>query len=69
MNALLALLISLNIVSKSQSTKMTTSQAVGIAVSKNICSVKQATDLTKVKVFGGLDPTEGITPVAPPKKK
>ncbi len=73
MNALLALLISLNVISSYESRQMTPDVAVEIAVGKNICTQEEAYDLlakadnssttvdyTKYdRQEGGLDITEG----------
>jgi hypothetical protein len=57
MNALFALLLSLNLVSSSQQTTLTKDQQVSIAVSKNVANQNQATTM----VNSIWDPTEGRT--------
>jgi hypothetical protein len=57
MNALFALLLSLNLVSSTQQTTLTKDQQVSIAVSKSVTTQTQATTLVNT-VY---DPTEGRT--------
>jgi hypothetical protein len=57
MNALFALLLSLNLVSSTQQTTLTKDQQVSIAVSKSVTTQTQA--VTMVNTI--YDPTEGRT--------
>ena len=57
MNALFALLLSLNLVSSTQQTTLTKDQQVSIAVSKSVTSQSQATSLVNTI----WDPNEGRT--------